>query len=62
MKEQATFEIINNLKNEARSLYEIYAVGREDDIAQAIHKIVDAVNILESKVYGQVITTVYDLK
>ncbi|MEK4425909.1 hypothetical protein [Solibacillus sp. FSL K6-1523] len=62
MNEKVAFDIINNLKNEAMALYEIYAVGREDDIAQAIHKIVDAINILERKAYGQAITTVYDLK
>lgn len=62
MDEKVAFEIINNLKNEAMALYEIYAVGREDDIAQAIHKIVDAINIIELKAYGQAITTVYDLK
>ena len=55
-------EIINNLKNEARSLYEVYAVDRDNDTAQAIHKIIDAVNILERKEYGQAMTTVYDLK
>ncbi|MGE7022027.1 hypothetical protein [Solibacillus cecembensis] len=62
MKEQAAFEIINNLKNEAMALYEIYAVDRDNEIAQAIHKIMDAINILERKTYGQAITTVYDLK
>ncbi|WP_339260895.1 hypothetical protein [Lysinibacillus sp. FSL K6-3209] len=55
-------EIINNLKNEARALYEIYAVDREKDIAQAIHDIIVAINILERKAYGQGMTTVYDLK
>ena len=55
-------EIINNLKNEARSLYEVYAADRDNDTAQAIHKIVDSVNILERKTYGQAMTTVYDLK
>jgi len=55
-------EIINNLKNEARALYEIYAVGRESDIALAINSIIDAVNVLERKAYGQAMTTVYDLK
>lgn len=55
-------EIINNLKNEARVLYEIYAVDKERDIAQAIHKIIDAINILERNAYGQAMTTVYDLK
>lgn len=62
MNELVADEIINNLKNEARALYEIYAVGRDNDIAQAIHKIVDAINILERKAFGQIITTVYDLK
>lgn len=55
-------EIINNLKNEARSLYEIYAAGKDEGIAITIHKIIDAVNILERKAYGQAMTTVYDLK
>ncbi|QQP10457.1 hypothetical protein FJQ98_14285 [Lysinibacillus agricola] len=55
-------EIINNLKNEARALYKIYAVDKEIDIAQAIHNIIDAVNVLERKTYGQAMTTVYDLK
>lgn len=62
MNELVADEIINNLKNEARSLYEIYAVDRDDNIAQAIHKIVDAINIIEHIVHGQYITTVYDLK
>lgn len=62
MNEKVAFEIINNLKNEARTLYEIYAVDRDNEIAQAIHKIMDAINILERKAYGQVTTTVYDLK
>lgn len=55
-------EIINNLKNEARALYEIYAVEKEIDIAKAIHNIIDAVNVLERKTHGQAMTTVYDLK
>lgn len=55
-------EIINNLKNEARSLYEIYAADQDEGIAITIHKIIDAVNILERKEYGQAMTTVYDLK
>lgn len=55
-------EIINNLKNEARALYEIYAVDRDGDIAQSIHSIIEAVNVLERKAYGQAMTTVYDLK
>lgn len=55
-------EIINNLKNEARSLYAIYADGQDGGIAIAIHKIIDAVNILERKEYGQAMTTVHDLK
>lgn len=62
MNESVAFNIINNLKNEAMTLYEIYATNRENDIAQAIHKIMDAINIIERKVYGHVITTVYDLK
>ncbi|MGE7940660.1 hypothetical protein [Lysinibacillus sp. RS5] len=55
-------EIINNLKNEARALYEIYAVNRDIDIGLAINCIIDAVNVLERKTYGQAMTTVYDLK
>ncbi|MEG0470745.1 MAG: hypothetical protein RR588_00265 [Solibacillus sp.] len=62
MDENAGFEIINGLKNEAMVLYEIYAVDQDNGIAVAIHKIVDAINIIERKVHGQAITTVYDLK
>ena len=55
-------EIINNLKNEARALYEIYAANQDIDIGLAINCIIDAVNVLERKAYGQAMTTVYDLK
>ncbi|GAB0167492.1 hypothetical protein LSPCS325_09290 [Lysinibacillus sp. CTST325] len=43
-------------------MYEIYAVDRESNIALAINSIIDAVNVLERKAYGQAMTTVYDLK
>ncbi|MGE8003995.1 hypothetical protein [Lysinibacillus sp. NPDC093216] len=55
-------EIINNLKNEARALCEIYAVDINGDIARAIINIIDAINILERKAYGQAMTTEFDLK
>jgi hypothetical protein len=55
-------EIINNLKNEARALREVYATNCDNDLAKAIISIIDAINILERKAYGQAMTTEFDLK